>query len=186
MAELKPKTEAKKDILIIYEKKDAQAWTDFIQASIRECPKNLSIEVKDLQSDMDEVTSSSASFSMVLVIVSNTMLKTMESVASVLNPILQDHSCVSVIKLYLEETKYTKMTQFYETAKDWKEFSIASSDNEDNVQTLISDIINILQNLNARQKPVKPSPRKSRIQSVCPEYIRQVRDFQENCIDDIL
>lgn len=176
MAEPKPKTEEKMDILILYEKKDAQAWTDFIQASITECPKNLSIEVKDLQSDMEEVKTSSARFTMVLVIVSNAMLKTMESAANILNPILQGHSCVSVIKLYLEESKYTKMTQLYETAKDWREFSIVSSDNEDNVQTLISDIINIIQNLHAPpEKPVKPTPRKSRIQSICPEYIRQVR-----------
>ncbi|XP_045212124.1 phosphoinositide 3-kinase adapter protein 1-like isoform X2 [Mercenaria mercenaria] len=176
MATAKQKIKEMKEILILYEEKDSKAWTEFIQGCFTECPQNLSIEVRDLKTDIQEVETLATCFSMVLVIVSNEMLNTMELQANILSPCLQKHQCVSVIKLYLQEAKYsTKIKQCYKTCKNWKEFSIGAEDGEEHVQKLISQIINELEKVAVQEKVAAPqtTPRKSRIQYICPETVRQ-------------
>lgn len=175
----KPKQNEKnmKDILILYEQTDSAVWAGFIQDCFSGCPQGLTNEAKDLETNITEIGNLSARFSMILVIVSNEMLKTMETVMCILDPILHNHPCVSVIKLYIEQELFaSKVMPYYHGAQSWKCVSVGNNDGEDHVQQIISEIIDVLQNVTVpvMQAPPIPGPKKGRIQSVCPEYIRQV------------
>lgn len=168
------KNKKMKDILIVFEEKDSKEWTNFIKDCFTDCPQSLSIELLDLSTNIDEISNLVPSFAMVLVVISNEMLKTMESKASVLSTCLQRHACVSVIKLYLEQVKFSiNFRKTYKSCDSWKEYVIGTDSSEEYVQTIISQIINDLEKVKA--PPPHPNTKKpSLIHYISPENVRQV------------
>ncbi|XP_060559618.1 phosphoinositide 3-kinase adapter protein 1-like isoform X2 [Ruditapes philippinarum] len=174
MATSKHVIKEKKDILILFEEKDSKDWTQFIQECFTDCPKRLLIDVLDLNTNIDEIISQASSYWMVLVIISNEMLKTMESKASVLNPCLQKHPSVSAIKLYLEKEKFSiKFRQDFKSCDQWKEFIVGADTDVDHVQKIISEIINELEKVNTPEKHTSEKHTRNRIHYIGPDQVRQ-------------
>ncbi|KAL4239947.1 B-cell scaffold protein [Mactra antiquata] len=162
----------KKDMLILYEESDSEQWVEYLKSCINDCPESVTSEALDLTSNIETIHKQLASFTMVLLVTSQNMLKTLQDNSSALSKYLEKHKGTTLLKLYLDDINIDKeLFQYYNGSNQWKCFSIGNEDTVKEVDVAISQILNALQEINAAVLP--PPPAKSYIQSVCPDCIRQ-------------
>lgn len=170
--------EGKSDILILYEASDSEDWVVFLKSCFDDCPEILTIttEAKDLVSSLNVIGHLSMKFTVILLVISSKMLRTLQENVSVLSETFHRHGAVAMLKLYIDDVNfYDEFVQYYNDARKWTCFSIGNEDGVEQVRAYISEIINVLQECKSKpQTAIHPPPKQSYIQSICPDCIRQV------------
>ncbi|KAH3871934.1 phosphoinositide 3-kinase adapter protein 1-like isoform X2 [Dreissena polymorpha] len=184
------KAKTLKDILLLYSANDAGDWTEYIQNEIKtSSPQIQGVDIKDLATSMAQIHILCAQYSVVSLVISEEMLKTLVSVATELSSTLHKHSYVALIKLYIEDCEKeltNNVLPKYLSAKTWKTFTISDPDAQRKLQTTVSSLMNMVQDSQmASQQPPprdmspKPSPgstakpKHSTQITVSPDSIRQ-------------
>ncbi|KAH3871916.1 hypothetical protein DPMN_035131, partial [Dreissena polymorpha] len=150
-----------KDVLLLHSAKDAGDWTEFIQNEIKTFGLQIKeVDIKDLAASMKDIHILCAQYSVVSLVISEEMLKTIDSVASELSTTLQNHSYVTLIKLFIDDCEkelYSNVLPKYPSAKTWKTFKISDPDAQGKLQATVSSLINMVQDSQMVAKPA-PSP----------------------------
>lgn len=177
-----------KDVLLLYSAQDAESWAEFIQNEIKTSgPQIQGVDIKDLASSMADMQTLCAQYSVVSLVISEEMLKTLVSVATELSSTLHKHSYVTLIKLYIEDCEkdlQNNVLPKYPSAKSWKTFTISEPDAQTKLQATVSSLMNMVQDAQMAAQPPpprdmspKPSPgstAKPKQITVSPDSIRQV------------